>query len=195
MRVSRWLAGLGLAVLTAGTPLAAHEGHDQGQRQRLVGTVVASEPGRLIIRTASGAREAIRLTRATRFASGGNEAGFVPGRRVVVDVSRTGDEIIATDVRLGVLDAPSGETRPRSAPRPAQPPVDSGFDAEDEEIDRAPSRSHQDCERAYREGYRDGGRSALDADPYAGFDEDDEEEWDDSEDDHGHRSPRAPRRR
>lgn len=195
MNARSWLAVAGLAFLAMAIPAAAHDGDDHRQTERLAGTVVDSDPGRFVLRTASGGREQVRLTRSTRFVPRADGASLVPGRRVAVEVRRASGALVATEVRLDVLEPPPSVSTPDRGSAAA---ADSDFDAEDERLERPRDGSSYHCRAAYREGYRDGRRSALDArwhrddtHPYAGLDDEDEEweEWDDGHADHDSSPP------
>jgi hypothetical protein len=79
--------------------LYAHGGHPHA-----MGTVTAVEAKRVEIKTAEGKLMSIRLTDQTKYFRDGSAVDrdlVRVGTRIVVDLSRNGEELVADEVRVG----------------------------------------------------------------------------------------------
>lgn len=112
--IRRMLAILTVITLASTGTAAAHDGHDHGKTQKLMGTVKAvhAEMKHVQITTAKGDK-AFYVDASTKYLRGTTKltlADLKPGMRVVVDAKGEGDKMTAVQVRVAGNAPPAGST-------------------------------------------------------------------------------------
>lgn len=108
--IRRMLMAFIVSTLVGTGTLAAHDGHDHGKTQKLMGTVKAvhTAMNHVEITTAKGV-SAFYVDGKTKYVRGTSTltlADLKPGTRVVVNVKGEGDKMTAVEVRLAGATAP-----------------------------------------------------------------------------------------
>ena len=108
MRTSTSKRNVGLALalcLALGAPLLAHGGFTH-----VVGTVTAMDATHVEVKTRAGKVVSVKLSEATKYTKNGKAAAAADmqvGQRVSVEAKGHGDDLAASEVKLGVVPKPA----------------------------------------------------------------------------------------